>query len=125
MRYLLDTHIFLWWLNDDKRLHDSAVQIITHSQNQVCVSIVNAWEISIKHRSGKLLLKTTLRTCFEVSGFEVLSIGLDHIFELDRLPFHHKDPFDRLLIAQAKTENLTLITSDEKIGKYNVPLLRV
>ena len=83
-------------------------------------------EISIKAKSGKLPLKTSTKQIFEISGFEVLNINLNHIIEFDKLPIHkdHKDPFDRILIAQAKVENLTLITSDPKIWKYKMSVLK-
>lgn len=126
MKYLVDTSIFLWSLNGDKKLKDEIKEIIENSKNQIFVSIASAWEISIKSRAGKLPLKTTLSKCFEILDFEILDINLNHILEFNRLALHkdHKDPFDRLLISQARVENLTLITTDEKIWKYNLPLLK-
>lgn len=124
MRYLLDTNIFLWSLNGDRKLKAEAKEVIKDSRNQIFVSIASAWEISIKNRAGKLPLKTTLDKCFEVSNFELLNINLDHVLKLDKLPPYHKDPFDRILISQAKTEGLTLITSDQKIWKYNIDVLK-
>lgn len=123
MRYLLDTHIFLWWLEGDKRLKNSVKEVIQNSENQILVSIVSGIEISIKQKLGKLSLKTTLKRMFEISGFEALNINLNHALELDKLPSHHKDPFDRILISQARVENLNLITSDPKILKYKVSAL--
>lgn len=122
--YLLDTNIFLWWLHGDRKLADSVRKLISNPVNRIMVSVVSGWEISIKHSAGKLPLKTTLKRCFEISEFEVLSISLNHVLRLEKLPLHHKDPFDRLLISQAKAENLTLITSDEKIWKYKVDVLK-
>lgn len=122
MRYLLDTNIFLWSLNDDNRLKKSIRKILEDPLNEIYVSVVSGWEISIKHKLGKLPLKTTLPECFEKSNFQILNINLEHILQLDKLPLHHKDPFDRILISQAKAENLTLITSDEKIWKYKQSL---
>lgn len=124
MRYLLDTNIFLWWLDDDRRLKGAIRSVLGDPNNQIFVSVVSAWEISIKHKAGKLPLKTTVKRCFEVSTFEVLNINLSHIVRLDTLPIHHKDPFDRLLVAQSKGENLTFITTDEKIWKYNLSFLK-
>lgn len=124
MRYLIDTNIFLWWLDDDRKLKISIRKIIEDSKNQVFVSIVSALEISIKHQLGKLPLKTTIEECFKVSSFEVLDIALDHVFQLGKLPLYHKDPFDRILIAQAMVENLTLVTSDQKIWRYHLPLIK-
>lgn len=125
MRYFLDTNIFLWWLNDDKNLKKEVREIIENPLNQIFLSVVCAWEISIKHRSGKLPLRTTLEKCFKDLSFELLNIKLDHILRLNKLPLYHKDPFDRILIAQAKTENLTIITTDKKILKYKVKTLKV
>lgn len=126
MNYLLDTNIFLWSLNGDKKLKREIKRIIKDPQNKISVSIASAWEISIKNRAGKLPLKTTLSKCFEISGFKILDINLNHILEFDKLSLHndHKDPFDRILISQARVEDLTFITSDEKIWKYNLPLLK-
>ncbi len=120
MRYLLDTNIFLWWLNDDKKLKQVYRRLISNRDNIVLVSVASAWEISIKQKIGKLNLKSTLQTCFEKYDFEILAITFNHILMLDRLPLYHRDPFDRILIAQAKSENLTLITADPQMKKYNV-----
>lgn len=120
MKYLLDTHIFLWWLNNDKRLTESIRKIIKDPQRHIFISVVNTWEISIKQRIGKLPLKTTLAECFEKSTFDIIPIRLQHILTLDTLPFHHKDPFDRILIAQAKVEELIILTDDVKIAQYEV-----
>lgn len=123
MGYLLDTHFFLWWLEDDKRLQKRTRNVITDSRNQIFVSVVSAWEISVKRNIGKLSLRSTIQECFEKSGFTVLNITLHHIFTLDTLPNHHKDPFDRMLIAQTHVEHLTLVTDDAKIKKYDVKIL--
>ncbi len=124
MRCLLDTHIFLWSLNSDPKLKDSIRKILQDPQNEVYVSVVNGWEISIKHKVGKLPLKTTVAECFKKSDFKILNINLEHILQLDKLPLHHKDPFDRILVSQAQVENLTLITSDQKIGQYPVKIMK-
>lgn len=127
MRYLLDTHIFLWWLNGDKKLKNPLKKIIENKENQITVSVVNGIEISVKARTRKIKLKTTIKTMFEISGFQVLDVNLSHVLELDKLHMYknHKDPFDRILISQARVENLTFITTDEKIWKYNLRLLKV
>ncbi|TSC90264.1 MAG: PilT domain-containing protein [Microgenomates group bacterium Gr01-1014_5] len=124
--YLLDTNILLWWVDDNKRLKRSIYKVIQDKNNQILVSVVSAIEISIKNNLGKLPLKTSLERIFEGSEFEVLDIGLSHALELNRLPLHsgHRDPFDRVLISQAKAEKLTLITSDEKIWKYKLSILK-
>lgn len=126
MRYLLDTHIFIWWLNNDKRLKTSIKKIIENKENQIVASVINGIEISVKSKTRKVKLKTTVETMFKISGFEVLDVNLNHVLEFDKLPLHknHKDPFDRILISQARVENMTLITSDEKILKYNLSFLK-
>ena len=126
MRYLLDTSIFLWTLNGDKKLKNGIKKIIQDPKNQIFISIASAWEISIKNRSGKLPLRTTLSKCFEISGFKTLDISLIHVLEFDKLPLYkdHKDPFDRILISQSRVGNLTFITTDEKIWKYDLTLLK-
>jgi PIN domain nuclease of toxin-antitoxin system len=120
MRYLLDTHIFLWWLTDDKKLQEKIKELIKNLNNQIFVSVASAWEVSIKRKIGKLTLQTTIQDCFEGSGFLILDITLDHILEQDLLPVHHQDPFDRILIAQSKAENLIFITDDIKIKQYSL-----
>ncbi len=123
MRYLLDTHIFLWWLSGDKKLNQKTVELIKNPQNQIFVSVASAWEISIKRKIGKISLKTTIEECFKTSSFMILDITLNHILELDTLPLHHSDPFDRILVAQARTENFTFVTDDVKIKKYELKIV--
>lgn len=122
MRYLLDTHILLWWLADDNNLQEKTKELIKDPTNQIFVSVASAWEISIKRKLGKLTLKTTVQECFEGSGFLLLDILLAHVLELGSLPAHHQDPFDRILIAQSRAEKLTFITDDIKIKKYDLRL---
>ena len=126
MRYLLDTHIFVWWLSGDKKLKSSIRKILENKENHIVVSVVNGIEISIKARARKIKLETTNEKMFEISGFKVLDVNLSHVLELDKLPLHkdHKDPFDRILISQSRVEKLTFITADEKIWKYDLPLLK-
>ena len=126
MRYLVDTHIFVWWLTDDRKLKTSTRKIIGNKENQITASVVSGIEVGVKARTRRLKLKTTVKKMFEISGFKALDVNLSHVLELEKLPLHkdHKDPFDRLLIAQAKAEHLTLITADEKIWKYDISLLK-
>jgi len=123
MRYLIDTHIFLWWLNGDKKISDSLQRILENPQIQIYVSVATLWEISIKHALGKLPLKTTLSEMISVSGFELLSITGVHVLELEKLPLLHNDPFDRMLIAQTKAEHFIFITVDAKIKRYDIKIL--
>lgn len=124
MHYLIDTNVFLWWLNADKRLKEPILEILKASDNQIYVSTASGWEISIKNTAGKLSLKTTLEDCFKLAGFEILDINLNHVLNLNKLPTLHKDPFDRIIISQAQVENFTLITSDKKIFKYKINLVK-
>src|SRR6266404_3421143 len=123
MRYLLDTHIYLWWLANNKKLSESTKKAITDSNNTVCVSLVSFWEISIKVRTKKLQLKTSFSSLYENLQFVLLNITIEDVFKLHELPLHHKDPFDRILIAQAMAEKCTLITNDKKIKTYKIPTL--
>lgn len=123
MRYLLDTHIFIWWLSSDKRLKGSWRQLISDPHNLIFVSVVSAWEMSIKLQLGKLRLKAPLSDCFKDLQFEMLNISLNHVLNLNRLPLKHKDPFDRMLVSQAKVEDCILITDDRKIKQYKVAIL--
>lgn len=122
MNYLLDTHAFIWWVENDKKLLHSWRNIISDSDNLIYVSVVSAWEMSIKLRTKKLKLKTSFGACFDHLEFDLIDITLLHIQELHKLPFHHKDPFDRMLIAQARVEGCTLITVDKKMYAYGVPI---
>ena len=125
MKYLLDTHIFLWWMNNDKKLKNYLEEIISDPNNSIYVSIVSAWEISIKVRAKKLPLKTSFKKVFEKFQFNLLGIDLKHVLAIHKLPLHHKDPFDRMLVAQAIVEGLTVITIDPKIKKYRVKTIGV
>src|SRR5437773_2417579 len=120
MKYLLDTHIYLWWLDNDKRLTASMMSIIDNSDNFILVSVISFWEISIKNRIGKLPLKTPFNSLYTNLQFRLLSVDIEHVLVLDKLPLLHNDPFDRMLIAQAEAEKCVLITDDEQIKKYHI-----
>lgn len=125
MKYLVDTHIFLWWLNDEKRLKTSIKEILKNKDNSIYASVVTAWELSIKlAKNSTFRLKTTIEDCFQKSGFDILDVKFSHVLHLQKLEQYHKDPFDRMLIAQAQSEGATLITGDAKIWKYDVEVLR-
>ncbi len=125
MRYLLDTHIFLWSLNNDRRLKDDIKKILINPELAVFISVASAWELSIKTKTHPgFELRTSIKEAFNISGFGILSIFLEHALTVGKLPLYHKDPFDRILIAQALAENLTLITSDQKIWKYKLSLIK-
>lgn len=120
---MLDTHVFLWWLADDPRLPAKISKAIADSRSQVFVSAVVIWEISIKKALGKLQCPDNIEEAIRVNGFHSLDITISHALELQKLPIHHNDPFDRMLIAQAQFEKLTIATHDSQIKKYGVPLL--
>jgi len=120
---LLDTHVVLWWLDDDPTLADHIKDRLDQDPD-VYVSSATAWEVSIKQALGKLS-PPDLPEKIRDSGFRHLSITADHGIAAGRLPMHHRDPFDRILIAQAHIEGLTLVTRDVHIQKYDVSILAV
>lgn len=121
---LLDTHILLWWLNDSSELPVVARRAIRDVTSEVFVSVATAWEIAIKKSLGKLDFPTARMSEILVeAGFLTLSIHLDHAIEAARLPLHHGDPFDRMLVAQAQREGLTIVTVDPMIRRYAVAVL--
>jgi PIN domain nuclease of toxin-antitoxin system len=119
---LLDTHALLWWLADEK-LTSSTRELIVDPANFVAVSAVSAWEISIKRALGKLTAPGDLERQVLASGFMPLPISIAHGLAAGELPRHHDDPFDRMLIAQAMTDRLTIVTRDDRFGAYGIPLL--
>lgn len=123
MRLLLDTHILLWWLADELRIPESHREAIRDGRNQVFVSAASAWEAAIKQRLGKLRAPADLKTQVKGARFELLNITIDHALAVGELPDHHSDPFDRMLIAQARIEKLTLVTEDPKLRLYDLPIL--
>jgi PIN domain nuclease of toxin-antitoxin system len=127
MRLLLDTHVLLWWHDQPARLTETAYDAINDLGNDVFISVVNGWEIQIKAQLGKLTLPKPLHVILQeeqvTNGFRLLPVTIEHVYALDSFPLHHRDPFDRLLIAQAHQEGLTLVTHDPKLSPYSVPLL--
>lgn len=117
MRLLLDTQVFLWWRADDKRLGRTARAAIADA-DVVFVSAASAWEAGIKAALGRLRYPGTIETGVEHSGFEKLPVTFAHAELAARLPKHHADPFDRMLVAQAAIESLTIVTSDRVLGAY-------
>ncbi len=120
---LVDTQVLLWWFRDDAALSSKARRIISNTETEVFVSAVCAWEISIKTRSGKLEagdLIDRLETELAEQGFTVLPISLAHALRAGSLVLHHKDPFDRMLVAQAQAENLPILSNDAAFDLYGV-----
>jgi len=122
-RLLLDTHVFLWWRADDTQLAAAAREAIAHAEI-VAVSAASAWEAAIKARLGRLRLPEPFAKGVTDSGFSELSVRFAHAERAADLPRHHADPFDRMLVAQAQIEGLTLVTHDSSIWRYDVPVLR-
>jgi len=122
--HLLDTHAFLWWATDDTRLSETARDLIANRRGQIFLSVASVWEISIKHVIGKLPLATTLsRVVIEEparNGFTSLPVTREHACRTGELPLLHRDPFDRLLVAQAQLEGLRVVTRDEHLRAYDV-----
>lgn len=127
MKLLLDTHIFLWLNAEPEKIPQAAYDACCDPQNQLYLSHVSPWEIQIKQQLGKLQLRAPLPELLETqvreNGLNMLPIELAHIYDLSQLPCHHNDPFDRLLIAQARTESMVLVTVDRKISLYDLEIL--
>lgn len=124
MKILLDTHVLLWWFANSPMLSQKAREVIGNIQNVVFISAVSAWEITIKKALGKLEAPDDLESAITISRFEVLPIHIKHAIGVGNLALHHTDPFDRLLISQAKIEDLTFITHDERMSAYNIPIIQ-
>jgi len=128
MRLLVDTHVFIWFILDDPRIATRARPLLVSADHERFVSIASVWEVAIKHGLGKLQLSGGLSGFLQdivQANFEILDIGPRHILELSTLPLHHRDPFDRMLIAQAKHEDMHLLTADVHFGAYDVPVIEV
>jgi PIN domain nuclease of toxin-antitoxin system len=119
--YLLDTHTLLWSLDNDRRLSARHRQII-ESEPNVYVSVATLWEIAIKRSLNKLEVSPDINTVIHEAGYHQLGIERAHIDALLPMPLHHRDPFDRMLIAQARVENLSILTSDRHFASYDVAL---
>ncbi len=127
MRLLLDTHIFLWWASESSRLSPRVYALIRDSANTLLLSVASVWEIQIKLQLNKLQLDSPLQQFIasqqQTNNITILPIRLTHVLALQVLPLFHKDPFDRMLIAQANNEGATLITVDRVFAQYPVTTL--
>lgn len=125
MRVLLDTHIFIWWDSEPEKLAPNIFSLLQQIDTIRYVSVVSLWEIQIKNQLGKLELNRSLESIYSSqskNGISFLPVIPAHVTNLNNLPLHHKDPFDRMLISQALVEGLTLISEDQMFKLYNVPL---
>ncbi len=127
MKLLLDTHIFIWWAVAPEKLSATTLAALEDENNDLLLSIAGVWEMQIKAQLGKLKLNDSLQNLIQsqqaANGIQLLPIELAHVLVLDTLPLHHKDPFDRLLIAQSITEGATLVSTDSQFSVYPVTLL--
>ncbi len=127
MKLLLDTHTFIWWDSEPAKLSFQALALCQDRQNVLLLSVVSVWEMQIKLQLGKLRLTLPLREIIETqrhtNNVEILPITLAHVLALEHLPTHHKDPFDRLLVAQAIVEEAVLVSADPNIVKYAVQVV--
>lgn len=122
MNLLLDSHVALWWIADDASLGVGAIAAIENADH-VAVSVVTPWELGIKRAAGKLVCPEGLTAVFQRAGFALLAVSAEHAERAPTLPLHHRDPFDRMLIAQAELEALQIVTADPLLGRYDVEVL--
>lgn len=128
MRLLLDTHVALWALTDDPRLSANARALILEPTHRIAVSAASVWEIAIKHALGRGDMPISGGTAlgwFRASGYDLLPVTAEHAAAVEELPLHHRDPFDRLLVAQAQTEPMRLLTRDPVVALYGGNVIRV
>jgi PIN domain nuclease of toxin-antitoxin system len=123
VRLLLDTHTALWWLAGDPRIAGDAERQLSDETNRVLLSAAVIWEVAIKRSLGKLQAPVDLAATLLGAGAQPLPVTLDHAAAVEMLPWHHRDPFDRLLVAQALTENAAIVSQDERLRGYGVPVV--
>ncbi len=123
MKLLLDTHVALWWLADDDRVGGDAARQLDDASNRVLLSAAVAWEVAIKRSLGKLRAPAELMATLLGAGVQPLPITLEHASAVEALPWHHRDPFDRLLVAQAIVERATIVSHDDRLRSYDVPII--
>ncbi len=120
---MLDTHAALWWLADDDRIGGEVIRHLTDDTNQVLISAVVVWEVAIKRSLGKLDAPEDLAPTLLSAGAQPLPVTLEHAAAVEKLPWHHRDPFDRLLVAQALTEDAAIVSRDEPLSEYGVAIV--
>ena len=123
MKLLLDTHAAIWFLSDDARLGEDTKRRLADDSNRVLLSAVVVWEVAIKRSLGKLTSPPDLAPNLLGAGAQALPVTLDHAAAVESLPWHHRDPFDRLLVAQASIEGAAVVSGDEALRPYGVPLI--
>lgn len=127
MNLLFDSHSFVWWREEPRKLSKPAFSAISNPSNNLFLSVASAWELQIKIQTGKFSFSDTIENVIaderHTNRLQVLTVNLAHALYLENLPLHHKDPFDRLLISQAIVENMTLVSDDQKFSMYSANLL--
>jgi PIN domain nuclease of toxin-antitoxin system len=123
VRLLLDTHAALWWLAGDARFGTAAAAQVEDGTNQVLLSAAVVWEVAIKRSLGQLRSPDDLAGTLMEAGAQPLDVRIEHAATVERLPWHHRDPFDRVLVAQAMVERATIVSRDAAFGDYDVPVL--
>jgi len=116
MKFLLDTHVFIWWDSEPEKLSNRAFELCQAPENQLILSIASLWEIQIKSQLGKIKLNNS-------NGLLLMPVNASHVYALGNLPSVHKDPFDRMIVAQARVESLCLISHDSTLKKYPVDIM--
>lgn len=128
MTVLIDTHCWLWWIESPERLSDRALDLINRGDNEVLFSAASSWEIAMKYAIGKIRLpeppEEFIPKRLTRDSFTPMPIEHSHALRTASLPLHHNDPFDRLLVAQAQLENVSILTADPKIGLYDITVIR-
>jgi len=124
MNLLIDTHVLLWWLDDHPSLSEKARAVIADGNNMVFLSAAVIWEIRIKQALGKLKIPANFRQVLDKQPLETLAITAEHAHAVKDLPTHNRDPFDRMLIAQATVEGFTIVSGDTNIAKYKIPIIK-
>jgi PIN domain nuclease of toxin-antitoxin system len=123
LKLLLDTHAALWFLSDDQRLGENARRDLTDETNVVLLSAAVVWEVAIKRSLGKLVVAEEYLSLLLGAGVQALAVSVDHAAAVEALPWHHRDPFDRMLVAQAAIEGAALVSRDEALRPYGVTLV--
>jgi PIN domain nuclease of toxin-antitoxin system len=120
---LLDTHAAIWWLSDDARLGAAAATHLDDRSNELLLSAAVVWEVALKRSIGKLDMPANFAATLLAGGVLPLNVGLDHAEAVETLPWHHSDPFDRLLVAQATVEGAVIVSCDDALTPYGIPIL--
>lgn len=123
MRLLLDTHAALWWLSDEERIGDDAARQLRDDTNQVLLSAAVVWEVAVKRSLGTLQAPPGFAATVLAGGAHALAVTVEHAEAVERLPWHHRDPFDRILVAQAGVESATLVSRNDALAAYGVPVI--